>query len=198
MFLVEPIHPRVRPSKDKGKLRECANVRTMVVRGLSKRIEERSGRGRTSSRVAVHLSLISQGTPSSSRLSTVKPPGSRASGWERWIRPQRACPCEAWFILSLFESGQHNSGPFRRQLFTLPRLALRARHGGANEDGRGSLRRGINRYRSHTPSLPASARIETTSYWLSRVEKLQGYFAALCNFDFLTHYLYIAIYVERY
>lgn len=155
------------------KVGECASWREGERRG-------RDGRKTSSRWVAVHLSLISRETPPSSRLSTAKPPGYRAGGWERWIRPQRACPREAWFILSLFESGQHNSGPFRRQLFTLPCLVRRARHrGGEGLSDGGSTGTGLCR------SLPAATRIGKTSCWFSRVEKLRRYFVALYNLNFL-------------
>lgn len=124
--------PRVRASKDKKKSNACREK----VRGMERTREWVRKRRRMRGVVWPFESQCiflwfpeGRHRPPSSPLSTTKPTGYCASGWDRWIQPQRACPREAWFILSLFESGRHNSGLFRRQLFTPPLRPRRTRYG---------------------------------------------------------------------
>lgn len=190
VFLVLPIEP-IHPMFDRRKTRESRDVRMRIVASGWVRGRKTRESGREED-IFASCSASFSDFPRDAAFATLihREATGISRGWERWIRPQRACPREAWFILSLFESGRHNSGPFRRQLFTLPRLAHRARHGrrggGANGWNGGSLRRGINRYR--TLLEPPGRRQVRNNVLLTVVEKLQRY-AVQIQF-FLIFYLF--------
>lgn len=175
-----------------GRMRECARHR-----GLSKRVEdEGGGRGRTSSRVAVHLSLISRGIPSSPRLSTAKPPGSRASGWERggYGRNARVFAKHDLFYRSLRaasiipgrSAGSYLPSPVSR---TGPDTGVWTRKGGGLSDG-GSTGTGLWASRP-----PLGSKRRATG---SRVSKSYKDTLLLCVILTFSDIIYIAIYVKKY